>query len=383
MGKYDIIVGIPTYNEGDSVGFVVKQVDAGLRKYYPKKKGLIVCCDGNSQDNTKKAFSEPETKSDKKFMVCKLRGKGNGFKMLFKQVVKHRPEATVVVDADLKSINPEWMRLMAGPILKGYDYLTPVYVRERYDATITNHVAYPVVYGILGRNIRQPIAGDFSFSSKLAKKWLKYKWTKETGMYGIDIFMTTHAILNESKLCQANLGYKIHKPSAPKLNDMFLQVARSLFDAVFDNMDRWINDSHVVEEKIFGMKTLPEPRKLKPSSEKIIHMAFLDYNRDALKKYLTEETFKTVNSMFFHRNIRIDEELWSKIMYEMMYSYHTSRYKNGIIKCLRPLYFARVYTFFKEIPEYTTEQVEADIRGQAKTFRNMRGVLVDRLKSES
>ena len=32
----DIIVGIPSYNEADSIGFVVEQVDKGLQKYFSK-----------------------------------------------------------------------------------------------------------------------------------------------------------------------------------------------------------------------------------------------------------------------------------------------------------------------------------------------------------
>lgn len=380
MDRVDIIVGIPTYNEADNIAFVVKQVDRGLRKYYPDKKALIIDCDGKSRDRTRPVFLNTETRSEKKFIetTSEKSGKGNVFRMLFKMVRSLKPEATMVVDADLKSINPEWVRLLAGPVLKGYDYVTPVYVRERYDGTITNHIAYPLVYGLLGRDIRQPIAGDFAFSTKLASYWLKQRWTKETGKYGIDIFMTTHAIFGGFRISQASLGHKIHKSSEPKLSEMFLQVVRTLFENVLDNKKRWTGVSKIEREKIFGVKTLPEPRKLKPDPESIIQTAFTEYRKEKLKEYLSKKTFERINSMFFQREINLDEKLWARAIYDLMCSY-SSRKRMDVIESMRSLYFARVYTFFKRVHEYTTEEVESEIRKQAKCFRRMRKYFIKRV----
>ena len=79
----------------------------------------------------------------------------------------HRPlreagQALVVVDSDLRSIVPEWIELLAGPILKGgYDFVAPLYARYKYDGTITNTVTYPLTRALYGNRIRQPIGGDF------------------------------------------------------------------------------------------------------------------------------------------------------------------------------------------------------------------------------
>jgi glycosyltransferase involved in cell wall biosynthesis len=381
MEKTGIIVGIPTYNEEENVGFVVKQVDRGLRKHFPGKTSLIIGCDGKSTDRTKETFMETETFSEKKFVQTTERksGKGNVFRLLFKLVRDLKPEATVVVDADLKSINPGWIRLLAGPVLRGYDHVTPVYVRERYDGTITNHIVYPIVYGLLGRNVRQPIAGDFAFSTRLAEYWLKQKWGREAGKYGIDIFMTTHAIFGGFRTCQASLSRKIHRSSAPRLSEMFLQVVKTLFDNVMNNSERWVNNPGFEEEKMFGVKTLPEPMKTKPDPENILNIAMTEYHKENVKNHLNMENFEKVNSMFFERNINIDPDLWSRIVYDLIYSYLSGNDKDEIVRSMRSLYFARVYTFFKEIPEYTTEEVESEIRKQAGCFRNNREYLINRL----
>ena len=94
---------------------------------------------------------------------------------------------------------------------------------------------------LFGKKIRQPIGGDFSFSPKLANYWLKQKWHKTTFLYGIDIFMTMHALMGNFKTEQTNLGAKIHKPSAPKLGPMFTQVLTTFFKFIKANRKKWDN----------------------------------------------------------------------------------------------------------------------------------------------
>jgi len=51
-------------------------------------------------------------------------------------------------------------------------------------------------------------------------------WETDVARYGIDIWMTTNAIIQDFKICQANLGVKIHdvKDPAKHLGPMFRQV---------------------------------------------------------------------------------------------------------------------------------------------------------------
>jgi len=54
--KFDIIVGIPTYNEADSIFYTVKKIDNGLSKHFPKFRRLIVNIDSKSPDATGRVF---------------------------------------------------------------------------------------------------------------------------------------------------------------------------------------------------------------------------------------------------------------------------------------------------------------------------------------
>ncbi|MCK4891962.1 MAG: glycosyltransferase, partial [Candidatus Pacebacteria bacterium] len=193
----DLIVGIPSYNEADNIANVVKQIDRGLVKNFNKYKAVIINVDNNSPDGTREVFLNVKTKTPKIYISTPLGvvGKGNNFCNLFNQILKLDATAVAVIDADIKNITGDWVKWLLKPILSGYDYSTPLYSRSEYDGSITNNICYPLIYGLLGYDIRQPIGGDFSFSPRLAKYWLKRKWHKTTKQYGIDIFMTMNAIL--------------------------------------------------------------------------------------------------------------------------------------------------------------------------------------------
>ena len=152
----DLVVGIPSYNEADNIDFVVRQVAQGLSRYFPDLDTAIVNTDNFSQDGTKEVFLEANSSQIPKVYLSTppgVTGKGNNFKNLFNFLAPYQPQAVIVVDADLRSIRPEWVRGFGRTVLKGYDFVAPLYCRNEYDGTITNHLCYPLLYGVLGHDL--------------------------------------------------------------------------------------------------------------------------------------------------------------------------------------------------------------------------------------
>ena len=96
-------------------------------------------------------------------------GKGSAFRAIFERGQPLGARACAVVDSDLRSITPEWIARLIGPVVHGEaDYVTPLYARHKHDGTITNTVAYPLTRALYGFRVRQPIGGEFGFSADLA-----------------------------------------------------------------------------------------------------------------------------------------------------------------------------------------------------------------------
>lgn len=377
----DIIVGIPSYNEADNIAFVVEQVNKGLLKYFPQYRSVIVNVDNHSPDDTRSAFLNSVNHIPKIYVSTpgNIKGKGNNFYNLFFEAIRLKAKAVVVVDADLLSITPEWVLKLATPILsQNYDFVTPLYSRNEYDGTITNNICYPLLYGVLGKDIRQPIGGDFAFSSRMAAYYLARPWQETTRQYGIDIFMTLNALIGDFKVCQVALGAKIHKPSAPKLGPMFTQVVGTLFKTLLTCQPSWQNFSSVEKLPLFGEHHLAKPQSLSVDYKSLKQVAMNEFNlnRDILREALENNHFQKIRAMFDSGKIKMGSELWACVVYDVLHSYSRARNCADYVEALKPLYFGRVVSFIKETLDLGHEESEKMIQNQARLFFKKRNYLL-------
>ncbi len=352
--KTDIIVGIPSYNEEKTISFVTKQVDLGLSKYFPDKKALIVNADNYSADKTKEVFLSTKTKTEKLYISTPkgVKGKGNNFHNLFELIMERGANSIAVLDADLKSITPEWIKYFLSPLEnEGYDFVFPYYWRHPYDGTITNSICYPLTYGLAGYNIRQPIGGDFSFNKKVVSYLLKKEWDNNIRNYGIDIFMTLSVVFDGFNFGQIELGQKIHNPSAPKLSSMFDQVVSTIFNIFLKNEDSWLRE-------IKEVKDIPMISRLKIEKTEIPAPLGIDELRKKENKFISAEE-------------------WVDIVYDSLLNFKVN---SGHLGDLKEKYFSRAISFIKETEGFSQEKAEDLIKKQAKLFFHKRGELIEKIK---
>ena len=65
MNGIELIVGTPSYMEADTIGFVVRQIDVGIQRYFGTLRAVIVNADNNSEDGTREAFLATDTVTPK------------------------------------------------------------------------------------------------------------------------------------------------------------------------------------------------------------------------------------------------------------------------------------------------------------------------------
>lgn len=231
-----IAVCIPSYNESHIIEDTVKKVDKGLNSYM--KNGydaIIVNIDNNSPDKTQEIFKKTITKCKKIALTSNELGKGVNILNFFDYCYNNSIDYAMTIDADVSSMQPSWIIKFLSPLINdNYDYITPIYKRSRFEGSTTNHFAFPLIYAITGKPIRQPIAGDFAFNLNFVSIIRNQKINDSIKKYGIDIFMTLTACFNNLKVYQIELDKKIHNPSYNKMENMFREVLNSF---VFT----WIN----------------------------------------------------------------------------------------------------------------------------------------------
>ena len=387
IAEADIVVVIPSYQEADSIAHPTRVASEGLRKYFPDKKGVIINADNASPDGTEDVFLGTETEAPKIYITTpeNTPGKGWNFANAFRKSYALGAEAIVCVDADLISITPEWIKYMAEPIVnEGIDYLTPLYSRHKYDGTITNNICYPLIYGIFGRDIRQPIGGDFALSARLARHLICVPWHRTTHQYGIDIFMTMQALLGDFRIAQVGLGSKVHKPSAPKLGAMFLQVVSTALLTVAGNFNRWKSVSAVAEAPVFGLQELAPAQDLEVDRDLVRRNAVSGFQDavDAIREYFSPDVAKRLEQTFAAPDgPRIDTEFWVDVLFDAICAFATCDDTPRLVESMRGLYFGRVYSFMNATWDLSSAECEEPIRQQGQRVFERRGELVRRLES--
>lgn len=406
----DMVVGIPSYNNRNTIKHVVRAVQYGLAKYFPRHKSVLVNSDGGSTDGTRQIVDETGVYTDMDTILIKhqvkpaqklvtpyhgIPGKGSAFHTIFEIAVLLNAKACLVVDSDLRSITPEWVELLAGPILlKNYDFVAPFYSRHKYDGTITNSIIYPATRALYGRRMRQPIGGDFGFSGRLAQHYLSREiWGTDIARYGIDIWMSTKAICEGYKICQAFLGAKIHdhKDPASSLGPMFQQVIGTLFKLMERYEDRWKNIKGSSPTALYGFRSEVYPENLSVAPEAMLQKFRAGYGEE--KEYLA--TFLPAERMGELEEIasRSDAEFsfpiqtWVRLVWDYAVAYRRSPKAeetiNKLMLSMAPLYFGRTASFVKETWDMPTYEAEERIEKLCDVFEEEKDYLRQRWFGEA
>src|SRR4051795_3781283 len=292
LGSADIMVGIPSYKNAATIGYVVRAAQAGLVQYFPDLRPVVVNSDAGSPDGTGRVVIETEppdyveeillTRPNHRLERVSLTypeidgigGKGAALRTIFEIAAALEVQALVVVDSDLRSIIPEWIELLAGPIVKGgYDFVAPLYARYKYDGTITNTVTYPLTRALYGNRIRQPIGGDFGVSGDLVRHYLELDdWTDDISKFGIDIWMTTSALTGGFAVCQARLGAKVHDPKDPgaDLGPMFRQVVGTILRLAASHPENWLPIPASHDFPAYGFERIIDPPPLEVNTLRLL-----------------------------------------------------------------------------------------------------------------
>lgn len=400
IGEVDILVGIPSYNNVTTIGHVVRAVSAGLAKYFPRAKAVLVNSDGGSSDGTPEVVAREVVDfgamliSDHQSPLHKIitpyhgiPGKGSAFRTVFEIARRLKARACAVVDSDLRSITPEWIELLIRPVLEeGYDYVAPYYLRHKYDGTITNSIVYPLTRTLYGQRIRQPIGGDFGFSGRLSEHYLdKHVWESDVARFGIDIWMTTEAVASGAKVCQSFLGAKIHNPKDPAadLSAMLVQVMGAVLALMEEHYRVWSKVEGSNPVKLFGFQYEVGVEPVNVNVDRMISTFRQGLNdlepiwRQMLAPGTMDELLPLQHCP--DERFRMSDDLWARLIYDAAVSYHRHVMpREHLLKALTPLYLGRTATFVLETQGLTTAEAEGRVDQLCQAFEKNKSYLLAR-----
>ena len=403
IGHADVVVGIPSYNNERTIGHVARAAQAGLEKYFPQLKAVIINSDGDSLDGTRDVVLASRSDSAQillfntplfpvhrlSFPYHGIPGKGSAFRLIFQMASMLKARGCVVIDSDLRSITPEWIDLLLRPVLHaGFDFTAPFYHRHKYDGTITNSIVYPLTRALYGLRVRQPIGGDFGLSSRMLQRYLSRRdWQGNAARYGIDIWMTTIAIAEGYRVCQSFLGAKLHDPKDPgtDLSEMLHQVVGSVFTLMQEYESVWKRTQSSKDAELFGFRFGVGLDPVEVNTDRMLGLyqrashELKDVWALALTPWTLGDLAKVSASLDSQsRNgFHFDDELWVRVVMDFAVAWRERAVERShLLRSLTSLYLARVASFVLETKDLVSDQVEEKIEQLCLCFEEFRSYLI-------
>lgn len=401
IGPVDILVGIPSFNNARTIDHVVRAIQAGFAKYFPDDRVLLLNSDGGSTDDTQEVVRTTSLADYGTILAAHpvhgvhrivtpyhgIPGKGSALRTVFAVAKAVNAKACAVVDADLRSITPEWLDLLISPVYRhGFDFVAPLYRRHKYDGTITNSIVYPLSRALYGKRVRQPIGGDFGFSGRLASHYLEHDvWHSDVARFGIDIWMTTTAITSGYRVCQSFLGAKIHDVKDPgvDLSAMLTQVVSSVFSLMESHEQLWKSVGETQTVPLFGFEHTVGLEAIRVDVGRMVGI-FRSGARDLStiwQRILAPETFSLVQSLTGTDDgrFRFPAGLWVQVVYDFAAAYHNpAMNRDHLLRSITPLYLGRTASFVNETADADANQVEDIIEELCREYESRKAYLVER-----
>lgn len=386
--KADIVVGIPCYNNEQTIAHVIRMVSHGLHDYYRDLKPVIIISDGGSTDDTRDVAKDFQLKPWQEKIVSIYRGaggKGTALRMIFEAARVLGARACMVVDSDLRSITNSWVKNLLTPVLgQKYDFVAPIYNRYKYDGTITNNIVYNLCQAVYGKKVRQPIGGDFALSGHLVRYYLKQDvWDTDVARFGIDIWMTVQAITHDFSICQAHLGRKIHDAKDPSehLGPMFRQVVSTLFSLMEETEGFWKKITGAEPVPVFGEMAGDEAEPVEVNFDKLVSSfkLGLEHFGTLWKEIFCDDSFDALRAAAAMDNaeFRLPTETWVRVLYELAGTYHNwPANRRRLVDLMTPLYYGRVASFINETRDMDSSKAEEKVECQAELFVAAKDYLV-------
>jgi glucosylglycerate synthase len=398
VGEVDILVGLPTHNNGKTIGPVLQAIQAGILKCFPRDRVVIINADAGSRDGTPELITGASIDDVRHaYKLHALRtlhaisaqygtspASGPALRTILACAELLRAKTCAVISPESSNIDPEWVARLLSPVYRdNYDLVTPIYQRHKFEGLLMRQLVYPMTRAIYGWKIREPFASEYAFSGRLGSQFLSdHHWDDEAGRSGPEIFLTLTALTRGFRSCQTFLGAKTtsDKGSADLVPAM-RQTVGSLFSSLEPNFGLW-NGVHTSESlPTMGPESEVTLEPLRVNRKRLREMfcSGVSELQSVFASILTPGTLEQLRLLgsCTEEEFHYSEELWVKTVYEFAAAYHkTVISRDHILQALAPLYRGRIFTFLTENRTASGEMVEGSVEKLCSEFERLKPYLL-------
>jgi len=401
IGAADVVLGIPTFNNRETVGRVVETSLKALANHLAPQRAVIVNADGASKDGTPEhlheVIGEKVPLVQIRYPVYPVRrlsaplvgvpGRQEAAGALFLLAKQLGARVCAVVDADLDSITEDWIDRLVSPVLDdGVDMVVPCYRRHKFDGMINSGIVSPFLRALYGKRLRQPAGADLSFSARL----VDFFAGQESNSNGnepsfVDPWNTIPVICNGFRIGQSFLGPRVVHPRevSPDLSDTLRQVLTIVFDPLDRTASFW--------QRVRGSEDVPSfgpPPEVDAGNTEINVKRMIDSFRLGCQDLagVWNLILPPATLLDLRRMLRLSDtdfcfhdDVWARTVYDFALGYHLRVIgRDHLLKALTPLYWGWVASIIKELQDSDAEAVEQRLERLSRQFEMQKRYLISR-----
>lgn len=401
VGEVDILVGLPTHNNAKTIETVIRAIQAGILKCFPRERVVIINADGGSQDGTPdlviRASIDDVWNASKVYALRTLHSistryarspePGTALRTILAAADLLRAKASVVISPEATTIEPDWLQRLVRPVYQdNFDLVSPIYHRPNFEGALMRNLLYPMTRAIYGFKIHEPFASEFAISGRLATDFLsKDFWNDEWGKIGAEMFLTITALTGTYRVCQSFLGTKA-PPTHHSASDLVAAMRRTvgaLFSSLDNNFPAWSKISSSQPVPTFGTpsEAVLEPARLSRKRLRDMFSVGVTQLEPVFRSILSPSTLSELQRIATLEvgDFNYPVDLWARTVFEFAAAYHKSVInRDHIIQALVPLYRGRSLTFFLENRDGTEKDIEDKVESLCGEFERLKPYLLER-----
>lgn len=398
-----IVVGLLSYQDGETVGQVAAAVHEGLSRYFGSFVNQIVFVDcGSTVSTTARVrdaigggdnlleLSLPRVPADLLEMPYHgVPGKARALHSILEKARDSKAHACVIFDGAVRTVSPQWIDWLARPVVEhAFDFVSPYYCRHPFEGALTKGLVYPLVRALYGIRMRQPAAAEFACSGRLVDHFLDDDlWERDGAQVGIDLRLTTSAASGDFRFGEASLGIRTHHARGEEVLDLgttIVQVVGSLFADLESRAGQWQRTRGSIPVQRLGSPSPTAPVQASHVDvERLIESYRLGYRelRDIWTWVLPPRTIVDLRRLvdLSQAQFRLDDELWARIVYDFAMG-HRLRVlpREHLLRSLVPLYSGWLASFVSQVRDFDPEATDRRVDDLAAVFEAQKPYLISR-----
>lgn len=403
VGNVDLVVGVPTLNHGETIATIVAAVHASFRTHFPRQRTVLLHSDAGSTDDTVAIVRDCCSDSrDSSGMSRGLRtthrisayrqgiaGRGDAVRQMFAAADLLHAQTVVILDPDVANVTPEWVTALALPVRDNQvDFVAPVYDRAPSEGLLITQLLRPLIQGVYGRRLQEPLAREFGCSSRFVQACLGQElWLADSALNGADVWITSAALTGPFTTWQTRLGRR--EPSSrpqPPLSALFQQMVGATLQTIDAHANWWLGRNDTRDIPCVGTPSAVLAPDGHPSSDGAALLeSFAEDLRnldEVLRIILLPETFSALAAAAHEttgRMGRFPGALWAATVADFLVAYHRGvMRRDHVTQALLPLYTARSGAFLLELADAGPAAFETSLGSLCGDFEHVKAHIVGR-----